>query len=161
MLFLFLSAASSEQYPLILGVSEDTFVPNPSVLGVTGILPDKLCVFIIGQFEEPQITTLKDLSTWNNMIASKVCSAVGKMVEFPSVESNIFNFVEKMKEMYESKMVIDAGNECTCKIGQFREGLVIVKVPDSEPRAVDEVIGRLPEGTAIAFVASTPTLFKD
>ena len=145
---------------MIVGVSQDTFAPSATVLGVPGILPENLCIIIIQQFEEPQIRSIRDLNIWGNMLPTRVANTVGKSIEFPSIDSNIFNFVDKMKEMYPTQMIIDTENECACKIRQFHGGLVLVKVLDSDSRVVDEVVDGLPEGTAIAFIASTPTLFK-
>lgn len=158
MLPFLLLLGSAEKYPLILGVDSETFIPNPSVLGVQGILPESVCLFVIDQFEEAQISNIRDLSNWAN--AREVCNGVGKAVQFPVVDSNIFNVMSTLKELYPNPMMINAANECPCKINHFRSGLVIVRVPDNEIGTVSEVVSKLEPNVAIIFVASTPTLFQ-
>lgn len=159
MIFLFALFCAPEKYPLILGVPKTTFAPKPEVLGASGVLPENLCIFIIDQFEEPQIRSLHELRTWGN--AAAACERVGKSIEFPEVESESFDFVARMKELYEKQMFINSADECPCKIRQYRGGLVIVRVLDNEPNVVEEVRASLLSSNAIAFVASTQNLFHE
>ena len=158
MLFVLSFLCTCEKYPLIIGVPAGTAVPRAEVLGVSGVLPENLCIFIVDQYEEPQIRNIHELSMWGNS-ASKACENVGKMLQFPAVESAEFNFVERMMAMYDKKMFINSADECACKIRHYRGGLVIVRVLDSEPHVVEEIRASLLSSNAIAFVAATPTLF--
>jgi hypothetical protein len=150
--------ASCVRYPLILGVPPDSTVTTPSSLGIPGALPDNLCIFIAEPSAENPIRDLQELSTWAD--ASAVCQKVGRVLSFPSVESNIFNFLTTMQEMYSKEMTVDAARECACKLQYYTGGLVTVRVPDDEKISVEEVVAKLPNDTAIAFIAANEDLFK-
>jgi hypothetical protein len=57
-------------------------------------------------------------------------------------------------------MSLDASRECACKLQYYTGGLVTVRVPDEEKVSVEEVVAKLPSGTAIAFIAVNGDLFK-
>lgn len=148
-----------DTYPLIIGVPSEVIVSTPSSLFNQGNLPENFCVIIIEKRAFQQISTFRQLLQWGDSL--DICSNFGKVKEFPTVESNIVNFLDKIKGSYNEMMTIDTRKHCPCKIRDFKGGLVVVRIPDNEPETLDEIIPYLPQGTGIAFIASTPTLFKD
>ena len=142
-----------------MGMPKETIISTPSYLDIPDNLPKNLCIFIIDQFEYPQITSISQLFRWGNALS--VCERFGKIVQFPAVDTNIFDIVSKMKAQYSPNvMTIDTGNQCPCKIENFKGGLVIVRIPDNEPNTLDEILPYLPDETGVAFIASTETQFR-
>lgn len=150
MLFLWCILCAGEEYPLILGVPANTFVPNVAALTSPGILPENMCIFIIESYEEPEIGTINDLRKWGN--AEDVCNTVGKVLIYPAVERDVLDFVPVVESLYEKVMPIDSAHECLCKMKNYKGGLLIVTVLDSEPNVVKTVLESLPSGSAVAFV---------
>lgn len=147
MLFLFLL---NYVYPLLIGLPDDTTVNTPSSLAIKENLPDNMCVFIISQDPRNPIADLRDLKLWGG--SSRWCENVGVVRSFSNVDSNIFNFLQTMKDVYDNRLHIDARVECGCKIQRFKGGLVTVVVDDNEIEAISEVVSGLPPGTGIAFI---------
>ncbi|KAH0794709.1 hypothetical protein GPJ56_001461 [Histomonas meleagridis] len=142
-----------------MGMPKETIVSTPSYLDVSENLPKNLCIFIIDKFEYPQITSISQLFNWGDALF--ICQKFGKVVQFPAVDTNIFDIVSKMKAQYSPNIMnIDTGNQCPCKIQSFKGGLVIVRIPDNEPNTLDEILPYLPEETGVAFIASTDTHFR-
>lgn len=158
MFFFFIVQIFSEVYPLIISIPKGQRIETPSSLSIPGTLPDNLIIFVIDQFKYDQISTAQQLKKWGN--SYKYCDENGRTTTFPKVDSNIYNFVDQMRDLYSQKMNIDSSNECLCKMDQYQGGLVIVHVTDEEPEIVPQILEKAPSGTAIAFVASTEELFK-
>lgn len=150
MLLAWCVACACECYPLVAGVPEGTFVPSAVALGQPGVLPENVCVFVIEQFEEPEIASLEDLLRWGN--AEEVCGRFGKVVAYPCVERATLDFVRAVEDAYERVMFLDSAHECLCRMRNYEGGLVVVKVLDNEPGVVSRVIESLPSGSAVAFV---------
>jgi hypothetical protein len=157
MLALFLALASSERYPLLLGVPEGVIADTPSSLAVLGLLPENLTVFIAVPGNDTPVGDLAQLAKWGG--ASQICAKVGKTLAFPAVDSNIFNFLTAMREIYPTGLTVDAAHECACKLRYFKGGLAIVRVPEDELEVVDEVVRKVPPGTAFAFIPAIGDLF--
>jgi hypothetical protein len=158
-MILFLATlCASEVYPLLLGVSKETTAATPSSLAIAGTLPPNLCLFIVDQVEIAPFRTIQELSNWAS--AATVCEGVGKALTFPVVESNVFNFLDAVRNLYPPEMKIDTSDECPCAIKKYSGGLVIVRVPDNDQAVVGEVVQALPWNTAIAFISSTDNLFR-
>jgi hypothetical protein len=154
----FICFASSEAYPLLLGVSTETTATTAASLGTRGTLPANLCLIIVDQVELPPFTALDELSNWAN--AGQVCQSIGKVLTFPAIESSTFNFLDAVRNIYPPEMKIDTGDECACAIKRYAGGLVVVRIPDNESKTVSEIVKYLPKGTAIAFLSATDNLFR-
>ena len=142
-----------------MGMPKETIVSTPSYLDVPENLPKNLCIFIIDQFEYPQITSISQLYRWGDALS--ICERFGKVVQFKAVDPNIFDIISKMKTQYSPNvMEIDTANQCSCKIMDFQGGLVIVRIPDNESNTLNEILPYLPEETGVAFIASTETNFR-
>ena len=111
MLLAWCVACASECYPLVAGVPEGTFVPSAVALGQPGVLPENVCVFVIEQFEEPEIS-LESLLRWGH--AEEVCGRFGKVVAYPCVERATLDFVRAVEDVYERVMFLDSAHECLC-----------------------------------------------
>jgi hypothetical protein len=158
MLALFFTWAYSQLYPLLLGVGPDVIADTPSSLAAPGVLPDNMTVFIAIPTDEMPLNDIAQLSKWGG--ASEICAKVGKVLAFPAVDSNTFHFLKVIRERYSEELKIDAANECACKIRYFKGGLITVRVSDEDIEAVDEVVAKLPPGTAIAFTVGIPDLLE-
>lgn len=155
---LFVVLCQCEKYPLILGVSEDITINSVEMLMMDDILPENLVIFIIEKYDFEQIKTADQLSDWGSI--GYLCQAYGKLISFSDVDSDEINFVDLMIAQHENPLVIDTRKECVCKIRTFEKGLVIVRLFDSDPSFVTEITENLPDDVALAFVASTETLFR-
>jgi hypothetical protein len=156
-MFLLLTLASSERYPLLLGVPDNVTADTPAGLAVPGLLPENLTIFIAVPSDNTPVNDLIQLSKWAG--ASQICAKLGKTLAYPFVDSNIFNFLKAMREIYSQELTIDAANECACKLRYYKGGLVTVRVPDEELEVVDEAVKKVPEGTAFAFIPAIGDLF--
>lgn len=156
--FFFQYLCFSIKYPLLLGIPPDSKIRNLQSFDSKENYPSNLCIFIIDQKEQPQIESIRDLKQWGNSL--RVCQNVGSYLPFPSVDSTQFDFVTKMREIYDAVMDIDSKNECVCKLRYYHGGLVVIRVADNEDIAVQEALEKLPEKTTLAFVAASGDLFK-
>ena len=150
--------SSSINYPLIVGVPNDSKIKNIASFDVKENLPQNLCIFVIDQVEQPQITTVRELMQWGN--SANVCRNVGNYLQFSSLDSSKINFVSKMRHDYDAVMDIDSKNECVCKLRYYHGGLVVIRVADNEEIAIQEALEKLPEKTSLAFVAANGELFS-
>ncbi|KAK8866808.1 hypothetical protein M9Y10_009776 [Tritrichomonas musculus] len=155
--FVFGILSLSINYPLIIGVPSDSKLKNIASFDVKENLPSNLCIFIIDQVEQPQITTIRQLMQWGN--SARVCQNVGNYLQFSSLDSSKIDFVSKMRHDYEAVMDIDSKNECVCKLRYYHGGLVVIRVGDNEDIAITEALEKLPEKTSLAFVAANGELF--
>ena len=156
--FVFGLLSSSVNYPLIVGVPIDSKIKNIASFDVKDNLPQNLCIFVIDQVEQPQISTVRELKQWGD--SARVCQNVGNYLQFSSLDSSKIDFVSKMRHNYDAVMDIDSKNECVCKLRYYHGGLVVIRVADNEEIAIQEALEKLPEKTSLAFVAANGELFS-
>ena len=145
-------------YPLLVSIPKGHRIETPSGLSVPGTLPDNLIIFIVDQFKFNQIKTIQQLKKWGNCY--RFLDENGRISQFPSVDSNIYNFLDQMRELYPKKMNIDASSECLCKMDLYTGGLVTIHVIDADSHVIPEILKKVHEETALAFIASTEELFR-
>lgn len=158
LLFVFGLLSSSINYPLIVGVPIDSKIKNIASFDNKENLPQNLCIFVIDQVEQPQITKIRELMQWGG--SSRVCQNVGNYLQFSSLDSTKIDFISKMRHSYDAVMDIDSKSECVCKLRYYHGGLVVIRVADNEEIAVSEALEKLPEKTSIAFTAANGNLFS-
>ena len=157
-LFCFLILSKSEEYPLLVSYKRGNSIQTPNQLGISGALGDKHICFIIDHFAKPQIRTVKELSNYGG--AMGICERYGSVKMFPAIDSNDFDFLKNLREIYSKKMNLDSANECTCKADDYEDGLLVVRVSDEDDYVIKEILDKVPRDVTISFLASTDKLFR-
>ena len=143
---------------MMVGLPKGTPVSKPSDLTIPGIMQDQCAIFVIERIENPQIENIRQLRRWGKI--EDACRSLGKLVTFPDVSEDDFHVINSMKNFFPNQMIVDALNECPCKVDHYKDGLLIVHVADNEPEIFDEVLEKLPSTIPLIFVASNNELFK-
>lgn len=146
------------RYNLLLGVPPEVNIPSKEMIGVNGVVPHDLVIFIIDRIEQEPLDTIEKLSSFAD--AEEKCNRIGKALKFEDIDSDELNFLEKMREQREYKLKIDANHECACKASWYRQGLLEVRVPDTKPNIPGIVLRKIQTNVSIAFIYSTDELFK-
>jgi hypothetical protein len=140
-----------------MGVPAESDITAVSSLTVPGTLPTNLCIFIRHPDGDGGAADLAGLEVWGG--ASEVCRAVGKTIGFPTIDSDIFNFLAQMRQIYPPEISLDVARTCLCKLKTYRSGLLVIRIPASKSSFVRKVADRLPQGTAIAVISVVGDLF--
>lgn len=151
------SIVSCEQYPLIVGVKPNFQVSSPADLMNDQALGTRHCCFIIENFPNEPFKTVKQLGDFAN--AMNVCESKGILKTFNTLESDEFNFLNKLRNHYKRKMNLISYSECICKLERFWEGLLTVRVTASNTHMIEEVLQKIPQDVTVSFICATENLF--